>query len=552
MSTGTLKNYMPRVAFSFLSVTLLLVMPGQGFAQSAIGPARTSGSITVLDLPRVADYWVSATRQPGGKIVFDGYAPDEATRTDFANDPNADVQWLQLGSGSPTHYHAALEFGLTILDQLEQGRFALRDNVVTLTGSASSQADYVAVTDARTEGLPQGLVLARAEILPPKAEAFQWTATKSSDGAIALTGMVPDAEAEQALLRASGASTGSELTYASGGPDDFVTSAQLGVELLKRLSEGKASFDGTGWTLTGTGNSPADKLAIEAEFTRRQLAAAGWSLAIAQTAAPAASEPEAPAVDPNYAFSATKDSSGEIILSGQIPADPALRFFGAITGGNTDAVSITPGAPPDFIGRAETGIRALMQLPEGNLSFSQGTWSLTGTASDEETRDTVTASLRTDAGDAWNLEIALAAIPEPAAPAPSAPVPPTAAADLAACVAPLADFSARNAILFRSGAAVITPESTPALDELAADLSACPDAIVHIEGHTDADGDDQSNLALSVARAEAVVAALVERGVVPERLYALGYGESSPISDNDTPEGKRLNRRIVVKVSAEP
>jgi outer membrane protein OmpA-like peptidoglycan-associated protein len=304
--------------------------------------------------------------------------------------------------------------------------------------------------------------------------------------------------------------------------------------------------------LTGTGNSPADKLAIEAEFTRRQLAAAGWSLAIAQTAAPAASEPEAPGVDPNYAFSATKDSSGEIILSGQIPADPALRFFGAITGGNTDAVSITPGAPPDFIGRAEAGIRALMQLPEGNLSFSQGAWSLTGTASDAETRDAVTASLRADAREAWNLEIALAAIPEPAAPAPSAPVPPTAAADLAACVAPLADFSARNAILFRSGAAVFTPESTPALDELAADLSACPDAIVHIEGHTDADGDDQSNLALSVARAEAVVAALVERGVVPERLYALGYGESSPISDNDTPEGKRLNRRIVVKVSAEP
>ena len=217
MSTGTLKNYMPRVAFSFLSVTLLLVMPGQGFAQSAIGPARTSGSITVLDLPRVADYWVSATRQPGGKIVFDGHAPDEATRTDFANDPNADVQWLQLGSGSPTHYHAAVEFGLAILDQLEQGRFALRDNVVTLIGSASSQADYVAVTDALSEGLPQGLVLARAEIFPPKAEAFQWTATKSSDGAIALTGMVPDPEAEQALLRASGATQAAWSAAAVGG-----------------------------------------------------------------------------------------------------------------------------------------------------------------------------------------------------------------------------------------------------------------------------------------------------------------------------------------------
>jgi outer membrane protein OmpA-like peptidoglycan-associated protein len=74
---------------------------------------------------------------------------------------------------------------------------------------------------------------------------------------------------------------------------------------------------------------------------------------------------------------------------------------------------------------------------------------------------------------------------------------------------------------------------------------------VEVEGHTDADGDDQLNLALSVARAEAVIEALLARDVAAERLYALGYGETSPISNNDTPEGKRLNRRIVVKVSSE-
>jgi outer membrane protein OmpA-like peptidoglycan-associated protein len=45
---------------------------------------------------------------------------------------------------------------------------------------------------------------------------------------------------------------------------------------------------------------------------------------------------------------------------------------------------------------------------------------------------------------------------------------------------------------------------------------------------------------------------LIERGVAPARLYALGYGESSPIGDNTTAEGKELNRRIVVKVGTEP
>ena len=52
------------------------------------------------------------------------------------------------------------------------------------------------------------------------------------------------------------------------------------------------------------------------------------------------------------------------------------------------------------------------------------------------------------------------------------------------------------------------------------------------------------NLALSVSRAEAVVDALIERGVGYQRLYAVGYGESLPIADNDTTAGKRANRRI--------
>ena len=57
-------------------------------------------------------------------------------------------------------------------------------------------------------------------------------------------------------------------------------------------------------------------------------------------------------------------------------------------------------------------------------------------------------------------------------------------------------------------------------------------------------------MALSVARAEAVVNALILRGVAADRLYAVGYGEAAPIADNATASGKRINRRIVVTVKA--
>src|SRR5690606_31077319 len=109
--------------------------------------------------------------------------------------------------------------------------------------------------------------------------------------------------------------------------------------------------------------------------------------------------------------------------------------------------------------------------------------------------------------------------------------------------------SAQNAILFQSGAAVLTASAEPELDAFAAALKRCPQADVNVEGHTDSDGDAKANLALSVARAEAVVNALIARDVSPARLYAIGYGESQPIADNNTAQGKKQNRRIVISLA---
>jgi OOP family OmpA-OmpF porin len=536
---------------------------------------QSGGSIVTLDAPRVADYWVSATLQPGGTIVFDGYAPDDATRQALRQFQGADISWLKLGSGAPGNYRPAVDFGLSVLARMSEGRFALRQNVITISGIARSSADYQALRNALSAGAPQGLVLAQAEITAPVATNFAWTAVKSTDGAVMLSGSVPSPDDEAALLARAGANARTGMTYASGAPNGFSGSAQTGLALLQRLSEGKIELQGSAWTLTGAAKSPEDKAAIEAEFTSKQLAAAGWSMAIAAPAVtvataapvvtPTAPEPppepaaEAPApdpeqspvtIDPAYTFSATR-AEGQTVLSGQVPSDADLQALATQTGGSIDALSVAPGAPDDFVANAQLGLQQLTRLTDGRLNYSADAWTLSGTAPDSVTAEAIKAAIAAAANPAeWTATIA---IPEPVAvPAVAVPATPsTGTADVAACVAPLADFSARNAILYQSGAAIITAESEPALDELAADLSACPDAVVHIEGHTDADGDEASNLALSVARAEAVIAALITRGVNPDRLYAVGYGESSPIADNETPAGKRLNRRIVVTVLPE-
>ena len=69
-----------------------------------------------------------------------------------------------------------------------------------------------------------------------------------------------------------------------------------------------------------------------------------------------------------------------------------------------------------------------------------------------------------------------------------------------------------------------------------------------IEGHTDSRGDADMNEALSRARAQAVRDALAQLGIDGERMSAVGYGETQPIADNATSEGRARNRRIAIVV----
>ncbi len=97
---------------------------------------------------------------------------------------------------------------------------------------------------------------------------------------------------------------------------------------------------------------------------------------------------------------------------------------------------------------------------------------------------------------------------------------------------------------FDSDSATIQPDSKSLLDDIATSLKNFPDWRLRIVGHTDATADPQHNLHLSVDRALAIKAALVDRGVDPQRLDASGLGESWPITSNATPEGRALNRRV--------
>jgi len=99
-------------------------------------------------------------------------------------------------------------------------------------------------------------------------------------------------------------------------------------------------------------------------------------------------------------------------------------------------------------------------------------------------------------------------------------------------------------INFDSGKSTIKKESMPIVEQIIEMMKQAKDIKLSVEGHTDSDGSNESNLKLSEARAKAVVEAITKGGIDAARLSSAGFGEEKPIADNSTSDGKAKNRRV--------
>lgn len=99
-------------------------------------------------------------------------------------------------------------------------------------------------------------------------------------------------------------------------------------------------------------------------------------------------------------------------------------------------------------------------------------------------------------------------------------------------------------VTFASGTSEVSPESEKALMDVFNTLVSHPNIKVELRGYTDNTGSASANLDLSQRRADSVKNWLINKGIAPARIKAIGFGEANPIADNQTNEGRRLNRRI--------
>lgn len=105
-------------------------------------------------------------------------------------------------------------------------------------------------------------------------------------------------------------------------------------------------------------------------------------------------------------------------------------------------------------------------------------------------------------------------------------------------------------VLFGVGSSVLDSSGRATLSDVADVINDYPKTAVVVQGHTDSVGSEETNQDLSERRAGSVEGYLANRGVVPDRMSAMGYGEAYPIASNGTSNGRQLNRRVDILLKA--
>lgn len=111
-----------------------------------------------------------------------------------------------------------------------------------------------------------------------------------------------------------------------------------------------------------------------------------------------------------------------------------------------------------------------------------------------------------------------------------------------------------NNIFFDSNKSILRKESALEINKLVKLMKEYPELVIEVSGHTDSKGNDAINLKLSQARSQAVVSAIIKKGIDKKQLVAKGYGKTTPIAANKLPNGKpdikgmQMNRRVELKI----
>lgn len=440
----------------------------------------------------------------------------------------------------PEGWNDALGFAVKALDMLPRSKISVSAGRVTVKAISDSGADKKRLEEALARAAPPSVRIGLDIAAPrPVITPFTLRFLIDEEGA-RFDACAAETATSRARILAAAKSAGVKgtpgCTIGMGVPSPrWARAVELSIGAVAALGGGSVTIADADITLVaaeGTDQALFDRVVGELQTDLPDVFALHAVLP----------EPEKTSTAGPPEFTATLSPEGQVQLRGRLGSED-MRFmvdsFAKAAFGSSvvyTATRIVPELPGDWSMRVMAGIEALATLKNGALVVKPDNLILRGVSHDEEAGASLARLLAEKLGESQSFELDIV-YEEP-------PLTEEAGPDPDMCEAQLVEIQKAGKINFEPGSATIAGSSAATIEQIAELLQACGPIRLEIQGHTDSQGREEMNKQLSQARAQSVLNELRARRVLTSTYSAVGYGESQPIADNGTEEGREANRRI--------
>ena len=519
-------------------------------AGQIVEAARVIDNFTITDSrPPVAPKFSVEILRNGKSISLIGLVPTKADNANFkdrvariAGDlPIAD--FLETADYPvPDAWSSVISYGLLALERLEHSKISIGETQVTIEAIGESDAQKSKLLEELTRRTPADItskigISAPRPVITPFTLRFRITADGASFDACSADS--PEA-AVQILAAAKAAGLAEEATCRQGlgVPSPLWSKAATqAIAALAKLGGGSVTLSDADVTLTapaGTDPTLFDTITSRLDGDLPEVFALNPILLVAPQT------PEDDAAIPEMV--ATLSPEGQVQIRGPVispRAQRTLQTFAYAVFGSEDvylSTKLQDNLPEGWMVRSLASLAGLSKLNSGIATVSPNAIDITGLTGRRSAKTDIAQILIDRLGDGAEFELEVTYLEE---------LDPLARMlNGEECVAEITDLASQNKIKFEPGSATLDGDSRDTVQAIAEVFERCLEAPIEIGGHTDSQGREEMNLNLSKGRAEAVLTALRGARVKLKSLTAEGYGETQPIADNGTEEGREANRRI--------
>ncbi len=444
----------------------------------------------------------------------------------------------------PEGWEQAMLFGYQAVEVLEKSKISLAADRITVTAISNSRQDKARLDAALAEHLPHNIEV-QIDISAPRPviTPFVLRFTLDQNGA-RMDACSADTDTARTKILAAGHAAGlsgeTVCTLGLGVPSTtWGDAGQTAIGALATLGHGTLSIIDGDVTIVAHHSVPQELF----DTTMGELGADLPELfSLNATLTPKPVTPTGDETVISTSFLATLSPEGQVQLRGFVPdqrSHDAVVSYGKARFG-VEAIYAPlrqdPNLPPGWSLRVLATIEALATLNNGSAEVSADGVHIKGVTGNPDAKTQIAAQLANHLGatDGVNLAITYVEALDPVAALPTPQE----------CVDGINAILTAQKITFAPGSDDIAAGGSKPLDQIASLMEGCQEVPMEIGGHTDSQGRESMNQNLSQGRAEAVISGLMARRILTENLTAKGYGESQPIADNDTEEGREANRRI--------